>query len=103
MFLCLNWTDYRLKNLNSEPEFDKNFQVKLTKFDSLWKPIVYFRNAFSAHTINSLNTIEYMQIWPNNKIIKYCSRMSVTFICHMELANFPFDEHYCSFELESCK
>ncbi|KAH9389403.1 hypothetical protein TYRP_023349, partial [Tyrophagus putrescentiae] len=58
-------------------------------------------NSIDSSVINSLSKVEYMQIWPNEKLIQYCSRLSITFICHMEFANFPFDEHYCNFELES--
>ncbi len=78
-------------------------EIKLTKLDSFWKPLLYFRNSIDSSVVSPLNKIEYMQIWPDKKLIKYCARLSVTFICHMEFANFPFDEHYCNLELESCK
>lgn len=109
-FQCLNWTDYRLQSLNfspsntSELNITENLhmsEIKLTKLDSFWKPLLYFRNSIDSSVVSPLNKIEYMQIWPDKKLIKYCARLSVTFICHMEFANFPFDEHYCNLELES--
>ena len=78
-------------------------QVKLTQLDSLWRPVLYFRNSIATTPVSPLKTIEYAQVWPEQKRLKLCSRLSVTFICYIELANFPFDEHYCNFELESCK
>lgn len=110
--LCLNWTDYRIQSLNISQDSVSGLniekpihltQVKLTKFDSLWLPIVYFRNAMSASIVNSLNNIEYVQVWPDQKLLKFCTRMSVEFLCRFNVVNFPFDENTCTFQLESCK
>lgn len=112
MTLCLKWTDYRIQSLDlsagSVPGLSIDgtlhlSQVKLTKFDGLWLPIVYFRNALSASIVNTLNNIEYIQVWPDQKQLRFCTRMSIAFLCRMTLANFPFDEQYCNFELESCE
>ena len=112
MTLCLNWTDYRIQNLNITPDSVPGFniekpihltQVKLTKFDDFWLPIVYFRNAMSSSIVNTLNNIQYVQVWPDQKLLKFCTRMSVEFLCRFNVVNFPFDEQYCNFELESCK
>ena len=110
--LCINWTDYRLQSLDFSPGSIPGLnisgplhlaQVKLTQFDDLWRPLLYFRNSIASSTVSPLNNIEYVQVWPDQKVLRFCSRLSVDFICHMELANFQFDEHYCHFELESCK
>lgn len=108
MVLCLNWSDNRLQNLNFslDGSINQSFyfeEIKLTKIDSFWKPNLYFRNALSSKIINALINFDYIQIWPEKKLIKHCTRMSAQFICHMKLSNFPFDEHYCRFELKSCK
>lgn len=109
IYHCINWTDFRLQKLqynitsNYTYKNENITEIKLTKFDAFWRPLLFFRNSIDSSVINSLSKVEYMQIWPNEKLIQYCSRLSITFICHMEFANFPFDEHYCNFELESCK
>ncbi len=57
----------------------------------------------SASIVNTLNNIQYVQVWPEQKLLKFCTRMSVEFLCRFDVVNFPFDEQYCNFELESCK
>lgn len=101
MTLCLNWTDYRIQNLNKSNSLISQFKV--TKFDKLWVPIVFFRNAMSSSIVNTLNNIQFLQIWPEQSLLKLCTRMSVEFLCRFDVVNFPFDEQYCNFELENCK
>ena len=110
LILCINWTDYRLQSLNLSASSVEGMnddlhltQVILTSFKSLWLPSVYFRNAISAKVVNTINNIEYVRIWPEQKRLQYCTRMSVQFLCRMTFSNFPFDEQYCNFQLESCK
>lgn len=55
----------------------------------------------SASIVNTLNNIQYVQVWPEQKLLKFCTRMSVEFLCRFDVVNFPFDEQYCNFELES--
>ena len=92
----MRWEDYRIQDIDEET-------VKLTNFGNFWIPTVNFRNALSASMITTLNRIEFLQVNPQNQSLRYCSRVSVEFICELELPNFPFDEHFCQFQLENCK
>lgn len=97
MNLCLKWRDYRIQ------DYDNLTQVKLTQMDRFWKPKVYFRNGLESTVIESLNKVQFTVIMPLNKIVYFCSKLSITFQCDFHFSNFPFDEQSCRFELEDCK
>ena len=96
LYLCMKWQDYRIVQIDYE-------QVRLTNFGNLWIPQVNFREALSAAQIVTVNPFQYVQVFPQNQTINYCRRISVEFICVLQLPNFPFDEQYCELQLENCK
>lgn len=107
LVLCLKWYDQRILPFDISTVSDTipgvnitENMVFLTEFNRLWLPNVYFRNAYGSGIVDDL---QFVEVWPDNKLINYCSRMILTFECRFKLSNFPFDEQYCYFELESCK
>ncbi|KAI2811125.1 hypothetical protein BLOT_002298 [Blomia tropicalis] len=114
MFLCLEWKDHRLINLNNIISSDADWWppywdnetltwLRFTNVDRFWLPDVYFRNALSKEMVRTMAKNKYIDIWPERKMVKWCNRMKITFICHFRLSNFPFDGQDCRFELETFK
>ena len=106
MDLCLKWKDTRILDLNistNTNQSDMSASVTLTQMDRFWIPLVYFRNSLSSSVVNGLEDVQFVNVWPAEKEIHYCSKMTVTFICRYLLSDFPFDQQFCQFELENCK
>lgn len=77
--------------------------VKFTQLGRFWQPKVDFRNAESVSVVESIRQVRYLQVRPEEKLLKSCSRLSVTFTCYMNLSTLPFDQQYCFFELQTGK
>lgn len=112
MYLCLRWRDNRIQELElngiivpgENETVNRHFRhVRLTKFDQLYLPMVYFRNAVRSSDIHILRQFRFVEVWPETKILNYCTRLNVAFICMFIQSNLPFDEQYCFFEIESSK
>lgn len=107
--MCFSWQDYRLKSLAQVPDFQSpnktlNYTiVRFTDVTKLWTPSIILRNGMSASVVNSLYKIQYINVWPEQKKLSMCSRISATTLCFFNLARFPFDYNYCDIQMESSK
>lgn len=67
-----------------------------------WTPDVYFQNALTASVVNVGLPVQYLAIGALNNLT-LITRLSGTFICKMDLSEYPQDYQYCSLEAVSRK
>lgn len=75
--------------------------VRSTNFTSFWVPKVYIRNGMSYSVIESLQNLEYIEVWPETKMVQLCRRLNVQVVCLFDLSQFPFDSSNCEILLQS--
>lgn len=105
--MCLQWFDPRILDFNLTTVSDlipgkelRSNIIVLTDYSHIWLPQIYFRNAITTQIVNSFQVVE---VYSHDKIFNWCSRIDISFICRFILSNFPFDEHYCYFKLQTRK
>lgn len=103
---CIIWHDHRLSPLASMPWQGTNItrrytKVKFTQIDRFWRPRVVFRNGLSVRELNNVHNAKYIEYTAPSRRLEYCRRLEVEFVCYFPVQNFPFDEHYCNFEVQA--
>lgn len=51
--------------------------------------------------IESIRNLEYIEVWPETKMLQLCRRLNVQLVCLFDLSQFPFDAQECYIELQS--
>ncbi|KAH9408573.1 hypothetical protein TYRP_010838 [Tyrophagus putrescentiae] len=100
ILLCSNWHDPRLVNINpitynesGRVETFRYASVRSTNYSIFWLPQVYIRNGMAYSVIESIRNLEYIEVWPETKMLQLCRRLNVQL--------FPFDAQECYIELQS--
>ena len=85
--------------MNSFLDYSREFEIDGPTAKLIWQPRFKFPNVLKYELTKEYGATNTFVFWYlGNQMMEYGQQFQLTFFCHFDFTNFPFDSHECRIE-----